>query len=281
MTPDSKMSRIAKRVWYRCLHASRAPHTVQARCCGLTFCFSSRSPIGEEIFANAFERVQRSVLDRLITSGQTIIDVGANFGFYTCLLAKRVGPRGRVIAFEPTPKTFDVLREHVILNRLEHVVDCHNQAMADQPGNRELYIYEDDRDVYNSLGAVSGFAAQRPVGKMTVPTVTLDQVLEEAPHDRGCFIKIDVEGFQHQVLLGGQRSLRQRRNVSLMVEMHEATSLQCGSSARETLELMTDCGFAVHLMTPRGLAPFDARNDLHLLQDQYSRDLFFCRPFQQ
>jgi FkbM family methyltransferase len=277
MKPDPKFLRLAKRAWYRSVHASRGPHMVQARCCGVKFRFSSRSQIAEEIFANAFERVQRNLLDRLLTPGQTAIDIGANVGFYTCLLASRVGPRGRVVAFEPTPSTFELLRQNVELNAFESLVACRRQALSDRRGTALLQVYPEGEDVFNSLGPTTTFSSHGPVGTVEVPTIVLDEVLAEVSNDQGCFIKIDVEGFQHQVLLGGRRRLSEMTNVSLMVELHEVTSQQAGHSTRQTLELLDECGFAAYRMTAKGLQPFDRRIDMALLHGKHSHDVLFLK----
>src|SRR4051812_3071816 len=103
MRPDPRPLRLAKRLWYRAAHATRSAHEVHAHLCGLDISFSSRSRIGEEIFANAFERNERMMIAEIMKPGDTVIDVGANVGFYSCLFARRVGTHGQVLAFEPTP----------------------------------------------------------------------------------------------------------------------------------------------------------------------------------
>src|SRR5438128_12382252 len=116
--------RAVKRLLYRALHARRQPHLATARCAGLKIQFPTNTNVGEAFYADAYGRIERAVLDRLVRPGTIAVDAGANIGFYTCLLAGKTGPSGRVIAVEPTPSCFQMLMHNVALNRQQAIVDC-------------------------------------------------------------------------------------------------------------------------------------------------------------
>lgn len=243
MKPDPMPLRVAKRLIYRTLHAHRPAHPVTARYCGLRLRFDSSSRIGEAIYANAFERHQRLILDQILTPGITVVDVGANIGFYTCLFARKVGPQGRVIAVEPTPASFVTLQENVARNGCQQRVECHQCALSDREGHAALNVYDKGQDVYNTLGSFNALAAGSPVATVDVPTARLDRLLENKSLDNGCFIKIDVEGFEYQVLSGAVDHLRSLPKVALMVELNDRAATACGSSTAATMDLLKDCGF--------------------------------------
>jgi FkbM family methyltransferase len=67
------------------------------------------------------------------------VDVGAHVGYFTLLLAKQVGPSGEVVAFEPNPNIFEILKENVALNGYRNVI-LENKAVADQAGQVELRL---------------------------------------------------------------------------------------------------------------------------------------------
>ncbi len=143
------------------------------------------------------ERYEIRQLRRILRSGDTCWDLGANIGFYTCFFAQRVGAGGRVVAFEPVPLTATRLRENVRLNDFANVTVV-QKALGDAPGR--LPIYRRDK------GRAEGTASLRVddsfpglVSDM-VEIETIDRLAEELP--RPDFIKIDVEGYQWQVLQG-------------------------------------------------------------------------------
>lgn len=240
--------------------------------------YSSRNRLGEEIYANAFERQERTFLDQLIAPGLTVLDVGANLGFYTCLFASKVGPSGRVIAFEPTPSTFQALEQNVRINGFGDVVACRCCALSNTEGVAPMNTFPEGGDVYNSFGATCALDGGRPQSVIQVPTTTLDAALESEDLRNGCFLKIDVEGFEHQVLLGGQRRLRREPKLALMVELYEPAARQCGSSTLATLDLLEGCGFEAYRMTAAiGLARLQASDRIELAEGRLPPDVFFFK----
>src|SRR4029077_8868330 len=126
-------------------------------------------------------------LEKLLSPGMTFIDVGANFGVYTVVASKLVGEAGRVIAFEPTAQSFDVLRKNVGLNDFKNVLTF-RAAVSDKPGTGWIYYGTDP--VQNSLGKNPYWEA----GGEEVVMESLDHVLQQAGVDRVDVIKIDAEG---------------------------------------------------------------------------------------
>ena len=275
MKPSSRMMRVAKRLIYRAIHANRPVHSLIANCCGLQFKIASNCRIGEALYANGFERNQRGILDQAILPGSTILDVGANLGFYTCLFAKKVGQAGKVIAVEPTPMVFQSLQENVSLNNLNDRVTTLPVALSDKGGVAKMHVFSEGNEVYNSLGAMDSWLGEPPEGSIDVETTTMDSLLNKIPDSTPCFIKIDVEGFQHQVLRGGLNRLRQMPNVAMMVEMNDLTSEQCGTSGNETLEMLNSCGFSPYITTDgKSLRPLtDGAHASEALND----DVFFFK----
>jgi len=84
-------------------------------------------------------------------AGKTFVDAGANFGIYTMVASKLVGQSGRVIAFEPTAESFEVLRRNIALNGLTNVLAVQG-ALSDKAGTAWLHYGTDP--VRNSLGKI-------------------------------------------------------------------------------------------------------------------------------
>jgi FkbM family methyltransferase len=241
--------------------------------------YSSQSRISEELFSNAFERAERELLDRILRPGLTILDIGANLGFYSCLFAQRVGPTGRVMSFEPTPSTFDALQSNVRLNGYEDVIECHRCALSNVTGSASMNTFAESAGVYNSLGVTCAMDGSHPKEVIEVPTATLDQLCSPPDFPNGIFIKIDVEGFEHQVIEGGAKLLKDEQDVGLMVELYEPASQQCGSSTLDTVAYLESLGFEAFRMTDTaGLSRFDSAARRELAAGRLPPDVFFFKP---
>lgn len=86
-----------------------------------------------------YEPIDTAFVGRVVQPGDTVVDVGANIGYYTCYLARLVGPKGHVLAFEPAPDLIDILRDNVAFNGYENV-QVLNQAVTETTGPLTLYM---------------------------------------------------------------------------------------------------------------------------------------------
>jgi FkbM family methyltransferase len=163
--------------------------------------------------AKAYERKYVDALRALIEVDQTVFDVGANIGFYSVLFSSWVGPRGRVIAYEPDPSNLDLLQRNLRLNNCENVV-VRPAALTTKRGTEAFSIDRVTR-LTGHLGAGATFGATTfGAGKedlMTVPTSSLDDEVKEfgAP----AVIKMDIEGGEYNALAGGAELLANRRPI--------------------------------------------------------------------
>lgn len=159
------------------------------------------------------ERHVVTKLLKMIQSGDICWDIGANIGFYTCLLASRVEASGAVVAFEPALRTCGYLSENVSLNRFANVTVL-NKGLSDSIEQRNLY--------YAEAGLAEGTASLKYAnGRAASERVTLDTIdnlTRELPVPN--FIKIDVEGYQLEVLRGGEHCLKTHAPL-LMAELKD------------------------------------------------------------
>ena len=152
---------------------------------------------------------------RVVRPGQLVVDVGAHVGYFTLLLAKQVGPSGKVVAFEPNPRIFQILQENVALNGYRNVV-LENKAVADRPGQVELRISAGSPfDGIDSIVADPG-----PGPRIEVEAVSLDDFFNSAGRPIG-FVKVDIEGAETLALQGMSRIL-QEDGPCLLIELHGA-----------------------------------------------------------
>lgn len=181
-----------------------------------------------------FEDPVYEVLAACIEPGQTFVDVGANVGFYTLTLAQLVGPSGKVVAFEPGPRTVERLRGHVARNpSVGGRVDVRQVAVSDAAGTCVLHDYGAGDSGKLSGRAIGGEAA---VAKVEVRQATLD---EELAGLNPALIKIDVEGLEPEVLLGARETLRRARPV-VVIEVSPKWYADRPEKAREAFELLIE-----------------------------------------
>jgi FkbM family methyltransferase len=163
--------------------------------------------------------------------GDVALDIGAHIGLFTVLMARLVGPSGRVVAFEPTPATRDALKRTVALNRCDDRVEVRDEAVTDRSGEATFFDTDDLASNANSLVATgrhrSGFA---------VKTVSVDDVLSSRGLSAGC-VKIDVEGAELQTLRGAERTL-ERDRPALALALHPHAIGQGGGSLEAIWRLL-------------------------------------------
>lgn len=190
-----------------------------------------------------FEPSTGRALDRLVRNGDYVIDVGANVGAHTLPLVRRVGPGGRVIAIEPTEYAFAKLQRNIALNPdLASRISLHQLMLAektDTPLETEIYSSWPLHATCSNLHPV-----HRARGMVTTGArvSTLDQLLAEESLERVDLIKIDVDGHECGVFLGGQQSLSTFR-PALVLELAPYALQERGGSMAELLSLLTPHGY--------------------------------------
>jgi FkbM family methyltransferase len=141
-----------------------------------------------------FEPEVQEITSRCLAPGDVMWDVGAHIGFLSAIASRAVGPAGRVVAYEPLPQNLDRLRHTVETNGLTNVT-IREVAVSSSVGVSTFYLH--------ASTTMGGLAFASGVPQIEVHTTTLDAELD--PARPPTLVKIDVEGFQDQVISGGQR----------------------------------------------------------------------------
>jgi FkbM family methyltransferase len=177
-----------------------------------------------------YEPAETRLLDKLLSPGDTFIDVGAHIGWFSTLAASRTGRSGKVIACEPYPDNVKLLRENLALNdaRNAHVIEA---ALGSQPGTTRLAHGGDSGGVTALDWALEG--------AVEVPVTTLDDVAQGAGAVK--LLKIDVEGWEPHVLRGAAKMLS--RTSYVLIEINRPCLEHAGSSQEEVFDLLRSAGF--------------------------------------
>ncbi len=182
-----------------------------------------------------------ALLKRLLRPGDTFVDVGANVGMYSVVASLCVGTRGRVLALEASPATFEKLQV-ITQHGLGNVVAKHC-AVADAAGSLDFFIGPEDHSGVSSLRDLGAAATKR----VSVPADTLDHLLEGWPRVR--FVKIDVEGAEFGVIRGALRTLEQDRPY-LAMELTPKFLASFGLSLEELLAAILRLGYRCRRLKP-------------------------------
>ncbi|MBI5623647.1 MAG: FkbM family methyltransferase [Elusimicrobia bacterium] len=201
------------------------------------------------------DTAEKRYLAETVRPGMTCLDIGANIGIYTLYLARLAGPSGRVIAFEPEPENFALLRKNIIANRYGNV-ECVPKAVSDRAGSASLGFCEENRGDHR-LGA----AGRRAV---PVETVRVDDYFP--PASRVDVIKMDIQGSELAAMEGMRRALADNPGVRIVAEFCPALLETSGSAAEAFARFWHDQGFSAFLIgegrRPVSLADAAAFTDL-------------------
>jgi FkbM family methyltransferase len=203
--------------------------------------FRARTRFGGRLDGNTTELVQRSIywfgtwepnltawVRQRLAPGDTFLDIGANLGYYTLLASGLVGSRGRVVAMEPSPSIFELLKQTVSVNGLTNVVAM-NVAAGAAKGNASIFRGPEDQLGWSSLLPewMDGLSLEG-----TTDVVALDDVVPPEIRRQIRIAKIDVEGFEMEVIAGAHGVIADADRAEFVVEVN-ATTYQTVAAAFE------------------------------------------------
>ena len=201
-------------------------------------------------------------LRRLLQPGQTVIDIGANYGLYTLSIAHTVGGAGRVWAFEPASTTAALLAQSIVANGYSHV-ELVQSALSSAEGTAQLSM--------NNHSELNALVHDERDGQPTeaVRVATLDGCAEEFGWSGIDFVKIDAEGEEANVLKGGTRFFRENSPL-VQYEIKVDKGIDLG-----LVQAFSDIGYQSYRLVPGHdlLVPFcsDRFTDIYML------NLFACK----
>jgi FkbM family methyltransferase len=201
------------------------------------------SVLSETIYVGRFENEEIDFVKRYLTSGDVFLDIGANVGLFTIVGASKVGPKGRVYSFEPVKKTFGRLTENINLNNLNNT-KAYNLGLSNEDGELEMTTSADGFDAWNSFGkpsAGSSFILEK------VPTFKLDSWIADEKIAHVSLVKIDVEGWEYNVILGAKSLLSSDAAPDLLVEFTEENCKNAGFSCAVLYDILMKYGYQMFL----------------------------------
>lgn len=192
-----------------------------------------------------WEPLETKVIRANLRRGDTFIDVGANFGYYTVIGAELVGSTGSVIAFEPEPGIFQYLERNVRANACTNTTLV-QKALGNAPGTMTLFI----NDFNRGAGTMFPIGEDARAGKRKVEVETLRFDDYWTAHGGGPvdFVKMDVEGAEGIIMEGMQETLRKNPNMRIILEFIPPALDKSGFGAERLQKLIVSLGHDVFVI---------------------------------
>lgn len=196
-----------------------------------------------KLFNSSYEDEFDKEMMRLISPGDVVWDIGANIGYFTKKFSEKVGENGSVYAFEPAANTFATLATNC--SALGNVI-CMNIALSNNSGKLSF------RDSGIENDPTNGLVADGTVGAVVVEVATGDELLKSHNIQVPNVLKIDVEGFEVDVIQGMRAMLRNSRLKMVFIEVHFLEMRKRGlkNGAMDLVNVIVDSGFNVTWTDP-------------------------------
>jgi FkbM family methyltransferase len=214
---------------------------------------SKDESLSKPIFLGDYETGTCRFVQKILSGGEVVFDIGANIGFYTILFSRLVGDTGKIHAFEPSLREFLNLCENVSRNQVNNVY-LNQVGISDQNTYAMMNVMKDERfGAYNTFGRVNHYYVRNAeVNPETVRLTTLDNYCEDYSLNSPDLIKIDVEGLEKKVFEGG-RLMLERDNAPLIIfELFEQVLEGANSSSEEICRLLSEHRYSIYDLDDHG-----------------------------
>ena len=205
--------------------------------------------IQRRMFLGNYEPTETAWCKQCLGPGDTFIDVGANFGHYTTLGAALVGDKGKVFAFEPSPVASKVIEDAITESGIHNIV-LTRAAVGSKNGSASLFL-----PTTRYLHSPSILKSDPDFVPIEIPLIALDQFepLKDVPSIK--LVKIDVEGYEPDVLDGMEQLIRARKVKNLFCEFNSWWLERNATTSKQLLERFFDFGYQIREQTKlqRGL----------------------------
>ena len=203
-----------------------------------------------------YEYEETTILKKLLKKDMNVINIGANIGYFTLLAAREVGPQGKIFAFEPFPKTVELLQKNVDVNGYSNV-DVVPMAVSDKTGTAKLALKPDsthnfisnDISEYDTIDVPLTINQRRnfisEYDTIDVPLTTIDEYIKNQKID---FVIMDAEGFEPLILNGMAKTLEKNPHIQIITEYNPYTLEVAGNTGEKFIEIMENLEFNLSIV---------------------------------
>ena len=195
-----------------------------------------------KLIYEGFENSEIDFLNAFLIEGDSFVDIGANVGLFSLYASKKVGSAGSVISFEPSRLTFNRLLENLELNGITNVRP-YKLGLSDKDEILELNVSADGHDAWNTFvkSDDNKFSSKESVQVKSFDNFTQEYSINT---DNISLVKLDVEGFEINVLNGAPKLLSKENAPVFMVEFTDNNSISAGHCCHELYKLLLQYGYS-------------------------------------
>ena len=232
------------------------PYTIKRTLSGMDFEFLIADSVGKDWY-DAPVSTTYSELDyareKVLEPGEIIVEFGAHHGYKTCYFAKLIGEKGKIVSVEPSSFNTDVIKQNLKLNNIKNV-EVITKAGGEKAGDKARFSFSSNSSIQEG----------HKVGTFEAEITTIDSFAKLHP----TLLKIDVEGYEIEVLKGAQKVLKTRPKI--MLEIHTAQLTQRGFSVQDVFDLMDLTDYDVELMEEPKVYPLGDIKDIKTNVQMYA-----------
>lgn len=205
---------------------------------GLIWNLDLTSCIAESMYYNGYwEKNSTKLVKKIVRKGDVVFDIGANIGYYSCILSRLVGNKGHIYCFEPISKYVKRLKDNIKVNDLRNITVV-KKVVSDICVPQKLQVGPSSARTFCGLGEYNHTEV--------VESITLDKyITEENGIRRVDFVKIDVDGFEIEIISGAEDTLRKYKPI-MLVEFCPEAQEKVGNTTGDLLKLLQSFGYSLY-----------------------------------
>ncbi|MCC6182564.1 MAG: FkbM family methyltransferase [Bacteroidia bacterium] len=213
-----------------------------------------------------YELEDSEMLYKLVSDGDTIFDIGANIGWYSNHLSKKL-PSSKIYSFEPIPETFAQIKRNTELNQAKNII-LNNVALSDKVQTLTFYY----SPLITGASSAANITENEAMTKLECQTSTIDKFISENNITRLDFIKCDVEGAEFMVYKGGSEAIKTYKPI-VFTEMLRKWAAKFGYHPNDIIHFFKELGYKCYVSHHSKLIPFDI-----VTEDTLETNYFFLHP---
>jgi len=193
------------------------------------------------------EEQLKYIIDQEVKTGDVILDVGANIGYYSIMIANIIGNKGKIYALEPEPTNYKTLEKNIALNKFEHIIEPYQMGASDTNSPKPLY-----RSKYSNMHSFilpdnNIIDNVNPISQLEIKMSNLsDFIHNKKPIN---MLRMDIEGYEVEVLLGLQKAIEENKwTGKILFECHFKKYTET-HSIRNKLEFLFNHGYKTKYVT--------------------------------
>jgi len=212
-----------------------------------------------------YENSEIAFFKKYCREEMVFIDVGGNVGLYSALALHTLNSDGQIITLEPHPESFAYLSKNVEANRKMRgdtqapKIDLFQMAASAESGARNLAL--------NPENKADNRLSEAPEDWESIPIEarSMDDLLKEHKIDKVNFVKMDVQGYEHNIVSGFMKTLHRSSKTIMMTEFWPQGMKAAGGDARKYLQDLSDLGFSLYELKEKPLGHIEPLEDWDIL----------------